>query len=272
MKNKKKEPEFVNFMVGGGDESIFIKVPKGKRILTPNGFVIAGETYEENVKRYKDRAERLEKEWKEEEKRYQKYLLKKQKPDFRTWLSIKMMEAKIVVHPEVFNINFAEKRKMGINRSDSHEVYVFTNYEEYRNFFLMYLNSIDNKDIDKAICILGKKGYIVAYKHLCEQIIVRKATEEYYAAITKEQIDAIHAKGKLTPLEAVKEYESFDLCAPGDHVGLAGYRCEFFGVDCHECLLEYASHRLEHDKIDFKLTDYADRGKSRGRVKQNRHK
>lgn len=34
--------------------------------------------------------------------------------------------------------------------------------------------------------------------------------------LTKEQIDEIHSRGKITPEEMVKEWESLDLCAPGD--------------------------------------------------------
>ena len=28
-------------------------------------------------------------------------------------------------------------------------------------------------------------------------------------------------------------------------------RCKYFDYNCHECLMETASHQLEHDKIDF---------------------
>lgn len=271
MKNKKKEQELVNVMIGGGDESIIIKVPKGKKILTSYGYIIAGETYEENIKRHEDKWDALSKAWKEETEKYEKYLLKKQKPDFRTWLSIKMMNGKIVAHPDVFRANLSEKCKMSINEINPHEVYVFNSHQEFKFYFLMYLNSVNTKEIDSAICIWGKKGQIVAYKGLCEQIIVKKATEEFYASIKQDKIDEIHANGKLTPSEAVEEYESFDLCVPGNAIGSAGYRCDFFGVNCHECLREYASHTLEHDKIDFKLINLDQPGRTRNRNNKKRN-
>lgn len=31
-------------------------------------------------------------------------------------------------------------------------------------------------------------------------------------------------------------------------------RCEYFNENCHECLMETASYKLEHDNIDFKTT------------------
>ncbi len=39
-------------MIGGGDDSLFIKTSKGKKILTTNGYYIAGETLEENKERW----------------------------------------------------------------------------------------------------------------------------------------------------------------------------------------------------------------------------
>ena len=41
--NKSKD---VLVMIGGGYESIFMRVTKGKKIWTPNGYFIAGETLE----------------------------------------------------------------------------------------------------------------------------------------------------------------------------------------------------------------------------------
>ena len=40
-------------MIGGRDDSLFIKTSKGKKILTTNGYYIAGETLEENKERWK---------------------------------------------------------------------------------------------------------------------------------------------------------------------------------------------------------------------------
>lgn len=32
-------------------------------------------------------------------------------------------------------------------------------------------------------------------------------------------------------------------------------RCEYFNQNCHDCLMESASHKLEYDNIDFKLVN-----------------
>ncbi len=41
-------------MIGGGDDSLFIKTNKGKKILTADGHYIAGETLEENKERWEN--------------------------------------------------------------------------------------------------------------------------------------------------------------------------------------------------------------------------
>lgn len=63
--------------------------------------------------------------------------------------------------------------------------------------------------------------------------------------LTKEQIDDIHSRGKITPAEKVKEWEGMDLCAPGDAIGSAAWRCRKFHHNCHDCLVDYAN---EHDE------------------------
>lgn len=63
--------------------------------------------------------------------------------------------------------------------------------------------------------------------------------------LTQEQIDDIHARGKITPAEKVKEWEGMDLCAPGDAIGSAAWRCRKFHYNCHDCLIDYAN---EHDE------------------------
>ena len=40
---------------------------------------------------------------------------------------------------------------MDVKDSKPNKIYIFKNYEEYRNFFLMYLNEVDNNLIDLAI-------------------------------------------------------------------------------------------------------------------------
>ncbi len=53
----KKHPnksKTTSVMIGGGDSSLFIRVNKGKKILTTDGYYIAGETLEENKKRWEN--------------------------------------------------------------------------------------------------------------------------------------------------------------------------------------------------------------------------
>ena len=48
-----------NVMIGGGDDSLFIKTNKGKKILTADGHYIAGETLEENKERWENSIRKL---------------------------------------------------------------------------------------------------------------------------------------------------------------------------------------------------------------------
>lgn len=240
-------------MIGGGDESIFIEVPKGEEILTPNGYYIAGETLEENKKRWEEREKKVTRRFEELNKNFDKEYQKSLRLDFKTWLFLYITRAIRVEHDPVVEVK--EKRIMHVKDNKPNEVYVFKNYDEYRNFFLMYLNDVNDDLINLAIYAKGSKGQIVALKELCERIIVKKKVNDFYNSITQEQIDEIHRKGKITPLEAVQLWESFDLCIEGNKTISCENRCDYFNYNCHECLMETASHKLEHDKIDLKLTN-----------------
>lgn len=48
---KLSKNNLVTVMISGGDQPIFVKVPKGEKIITTNGNIIAGESLEENKKR-----------------------------------------------------------------------------------------------------------------------------------------------------------------------------------------------------------------------------
>ena len=73
--------------------------------------------------------------------------------------------------------------------------------------------------------------------------------------LNEEQIKEIHAKGKITPEELLNECESIGICAPGDAIGSAGWRCMEFGYNCHYCLIDYANSSDEHESIykNFKI-------------------
>ena len=119
----------------------------------------------------------------------------------------------------------------------------------------MYLDDIEDDVINLAIYTRGNKGQVVALKGLCEHIIVKKKVNDFYSSITQEQIDEIHLKGKLTPLEVVQLWESHDLCIEGSKTISSKNRCRYFNQNCHECLMETSSHKLEHDNIDFEVAN-----------------
>ena len=71
--------------------------------------------------------------------------------------------------------------------------------------------------------------------------------------LSEEQIREIHSRGMITPAEKVKEWESFDLCAPGDAIGSAANRCKKFKYNCHECLGDYASGKDEYEPLKLSV-------------------
>ena len=187
----------------------------------------------------------------EKVRRLQKKNNKPPRLDFKTRLYLYIAKSVKVEHIPVVEVE--EKNQMYVKDSKENEVYIFKDYDEYKKFFLMYLDDIENDVIDLSICTRGNKGQIVALKGLCEHIIVKKKVNDFYASITQEQIDEIHAKGKLTPLEVVQLWESHDLCIEGNKTISSKNRCKYFNQNCHECLMETASHKLEHNNIDFKI-------------------
>lgn len=185
--------------------------------------------------------------------RLQKKNNKPPKLDFKTWLYLYITKVVKVEHIPVVEVE--EKNHMYVKDSKENEVYIFKDYDEYKKFFLMYLDDIENDVINLAIYTKGSKGQIVALKGLCEHIIVRKKVNDFYNSITQEQINEIHSKGKLTPLEVVQLWESYDLCSESNKTILSKCRCRYFNQNCHECLMEEASHKLEYDNIDFNVVN-----------------
>lgn len=130
--------------------------------------------------------------------------------------------------------------------------YVFSNYNEFKYYFIQ--NGFDNISDDLLkLCIMKttKKGTIIALKALCDHTIKMYKMNRQ---LTQEEIDEIHSKGKITPLEKVEEWESFGLCAPGNAISSAKDRCSVFG-NCHDCLVEYASSYKEFDKTELQLVN-----------------
>ena len=99
--------------------------------------------------------------------------------------------------------------------------------------------------------------YILDKKNTKKQEIITQETEKIeesgyvkpqFKELTQEQIDDIHARGKITPEEKVKEWEGMDLCAPGDAIGSAAWRCRKF-KNCHDCLVDYANQNEEYTSL-----------------------
>lgn len=251
MSNKKNDKD-VLIMIGGESET-FKRVTKGDRIKTKDGYYIAGETGKENMDRREQNLIESDKNLKRLNNKLKKEIKKSNRLDIKTWLYLYITHAVRIEHPPVIDVE--DKRTMYVKDSKINEVYVFRNYDEYKNYFLMYLDSIEEDIIDLAIYTRGSKGQIIALKGLCEHIIVKKRINEFYSSITQEQIDEVHSKGKLTPLEAVQMWESFDLCVEGSKSILSKSRCQYFEQNCHECLMESASHKLEYDPIELSLSN-----------------
>lgn len=100
---------------------------------------------------------------------------------------------------------------------------------------------------DRKITKIQEEQRVEKEKKLIESGYVKPT----FKHLTQEQIDDIHARGKITPAEKVKEWEEMDLCAPGDAIGSAAWRCRKFYHNCHDCLVDYAN---EHDEY----TSFAD--------------
>lgn len=87
-------------------------------------------------------------------------------------------------------------------------------------------------------------------EHLIE---LKKENDNYekpkFKKLSKEQIEDIHSRGKITPKEKVEEWESMDLCAPGSTVNSPSWRCKKFR-NCHDCLVDHANRFDEY--VPFK--------------------
>ena len=177
-----------------------------------------------------------------------------EKLDLKTKIYLYLTNANIVKHEKIEKVK--EKKELLINEKENNKnnVYIFKNHDEYKDYFLMYLNNVNDDLIDLAIYTKGKNGQIVALEGLCKHIILKRKLIEIY---TEEKVKEIHARGNKTALEQVEEWESYDLCAPGDAIGSTKNRCHTY-INCHACLLEYASHKLEYPKMDLKIINYED--------------
>ena len=88
---------------------------------------------------------------------------------------------------------------------------------------------------DFLLILVSFIGYLIRKK-----LSRKNARRQKDSAAARKRIDEIHARGKITPEEKVMEWEAMELCAPGDAIGSASWRCEKYG-NCHECLTAYAT-------------------------------
>ena len=201
-----------------------------------------------------------------------------EKLDFKTLIYLNFIHAKIVDHEKVEDV----KKNFIVEEVDKNEVYVFKDYNEYVNFFKMYLDIFISNDfnskcnsnelIDLAILTHGSKGQVIALKGLVQKIILESRVKKFLKGISKEKTDEIHSRGNLTPQEKYNEWQGFDLCAPGDAIGSAAPRCHTFN-NCDECLMEYATHYEEYPPLDFKLIlPFGDDNKEKNKEKSLKRK
>ena len=69
---------------------------------------------------------------------------------------------------------------------------------------------------------------------------------------SEKEIQEIHERGNLTPLEKAREWNNFGICAPGDYASSAKNRYHEF-KNCEECLLDYAYNKREYEPIEKHL-------------------
>lgn len=180
---------------------------------------------------------------------YSEDLERIEKLDLKTWLYLYITKAKIKKHLKIEKLS--EKRDFSIAKVHKNEVYIFKNHDEYREFFLMYLDNVDDELIDLAIYTHGSRGQIVALKGLCERIIIKVKNFNFCQSITEEQVEEIHSKGKLTPSEFAQLCIDNNVCIINDKSLTQEERCNFFDSNYQKSLLENASHSLEHEMIDL---------------------
>ncbi len=107
------------------------------------------------------------------------------KIDIKTRVFLFITNARIVNHIEVEELD--EKLELKEESQDRKKVYVFKNFDEYRNFFKMYLNEVNDDVIKLAIYTSSSEGSIIALKGLCEHIIVTKQQNERHQKVFKKQ-------------------------------------------------------------------------------------
>ena len=181
------------------------------------------------------------------------------KLDFKTNFFLYMTKAKKVEHMPVTLVK--NKKRMYVSAIRTNEVYVFENHDEYRRFFKMFFDNVEDSLIDLAIYTRGKKGQVVAIKDLCKQIIIKNQTIDAYAKMDKDKLEEIHKRGKFANVDMVDYCRALDICAPAYQGILEKSHCDFFGCDCYLCLAEHFSRCEEYDVPNINELDEEEKAK-----------
>ncbi len=182
----------------------------------------------------------------------------------------------ILFEEGIFDFSLKEYyRKLELSKKDSSVSYIALNPEKIEQSFFdgtIYLDSIKLSDgterfvqnvchsVNRTLTYIGvtsKRKLLVRegeIEFLSLQDLAKQAVYEYEKenrkrkVFSQQEIDEIHERGHLTPLEKAKEWSSMGLCAPGDYAGSAKNRCHQFG-NCKDCLIDYAYGQDEHVSI-----------------------
>ena len=127
-----------------------------------------------------------------------------------------------------------------------------------REGFMKLFDFIFSKRINRQPTELGVRNYDISHSSGNPKNVINIRLHPKFTSITQEEIDDIHARGKITQAEKVKEWESLDICAPGDNMGSASWRCRKYHYDCHDCLVAYSSVSKEFysSQENFKLIHF----------------
>lgn len=114
----------------------------------------------------------------------------------------------------------------------------------------MVINPLNINLVDKRNRFKNSDDdYIIELALLSRKIVKEYLEEIKNRTLTKKEIEDIHKRDFVTVDESVKEWESLNLCAPGDAIGGAKDRCNIFKNNCHDCLVDYANLKKEHVSI-----------------------
>ena len=166
-------------------------------------------------------------------------------------------------------------RKLELSNKDSSTSYIALNPEKIEQDFFngtIYLDSIKMLDgtekfiqnvchsINRTLTYIGvvpkrklfvREGEIEFFslQDLSKQAIYDYEKENRkHKVFSKKEIEEIHERGNLTPLEKAQEWNSLGLCAPGDYASGAKKRCRQF-KNCTDCLIDYAYDLDEHPSV-----------------------